>query len=80
MKKESLVVMRDSVKLLGGRYAPPAQEQIAMVSLIFILIIMVFAYVMPAFWPYSYEQQIKYSENLKPFEYSQTEQAQIDAG
>lgn len=34
----------------------------------------------PAFWPYSYEQQIKYSENLSPFQYSETEQAQIDAG
>lgn len=41
---------------------------------------MVFAYILPSFWPYSYEQQIKYSENLSPFQYSETEQAQIDAG
>lgn len=39
-----------------------------------------FAYILPSFWPYSYEQQIKYSENLSPFQYSETEQAQIDAG
>ena len=41
---------------------------------------MVFAYILPSFWPYSYEQQIKYSENLSPFQYSETEQSQIDAG
>ena len=79
-EKESLVVMRDSVNFWADGMRRLRKNKIAMVSLIFILIIMVFAYVMPAFWPYSYEQQIKYSENLKPFEYSQTEQAQIDAG
>lgn len=51
-----------------------------MISLVFILLIVVFAYILPSFWPYSYEQQIKYSENLSPFQYSETEQAQIDAG
>ena len=35
---------------------------------------------MPSFWPYSYEQQIKTSENLAPFEYGSAEQAKIDAG
>ena len=79
-EKESLVVMRDSVNFWADGMRRLRKNKIAMVSLIFILIIMFFAYVMPAFWPYSYEQQIKYSENLKPFEYSQTEQAQIDAG
>mgnify|MGYP000675973907 CR=1 FL=1 len=79
-ENESLVVMRDSVNFWADGMRRLRKNKIAMVSLIFILIIMVFAYVMPAFWPYSYEQQIKYSENLKPFEYSQTEQAQIDAG
>ena len=79
-EKESLVVMRDSVNFWTDGMRRLRKNKIAMVSLIFILIIMFFAYVMPAFWPYSYEQQIKYSENLKPFEYSQTEQARIDAG
>ena len=79
-EKESLVVMRDSVNFWADGMRRLRKNKIAMISLVFILIIMFFAYVMPAFWPYSYEQQIKYSENLKPFEYSQTEQAQIDAG
>ena len=79
-EKESLVVMRDSVNFWADGMRRLRKNKIAMISLVFILIIMFFAYVMPAFWPYSYEQQIKYSENLKPFEYSQTEQARIDAG
>ena len=66
--------MRDSVNFWADGMRRLRKNKIAMISLVFILIIMFFAYVMPAFWPYSYEQQIKYSENLKPFEYSQTEQ------
>ena len=51
-----------------------------MISLICIILIMIFAYVLPSFWPYSYEQQIKYSENLAPFEYGKNEQALLDKG
>ena len=36
--------------------------------------------VLPSFWPYSYEQQIKGSNNLAPFEYSAAEQKLIDSG
>ena len=38
------------------------------------------AYVLPSLWPYSYELQIKGSNNLAPFEYSAAEQKLIDAG
>ena len=79
-EKESLVVMRDSVNFWADGMRRLRKNKIAMISLVFILIIMIFAYIVPSFWPYSYEEQIKYSENLKPFEYSQTEQARIDAG
>ena len=56
------------------------KNKIAIVSLFFIIMIIIFAYVLPSFWPYSYEQQIKYSENLAPFEYGRMEQELIDAG
>lgn len=72
--------MRDSVNFWADGMRRLRKNKIAMISLVFILIIMIFAYIVPSFWPYSYEEQIKYSENLKPFEYSQTEQARIDAG
>ena len=35
----------------------------------------IFAYLLPAVWPYSYSEQMKGSNNLKPFEYSASEQA-----
>ena len=56
------------------------KNKIAMVSLVVILLIAFMAYVLPSFWPYSYEQQIKGSNNLAPFEYSAAEQKLIDQG
>ncbi len=72
--------MRDSVNFWKDGFRRLRKNKVAMISLVFILLIVVFAYILPSFWPYSYEQQIKYSENLSPFQYSETEQAQIDAG
>ena len=79
-EKESLIVMRESVSFWKDGFRRLFKNKIAVVSLIFILLIVIFAYILPAFWPYSYEQQIRGSENLAPFEYSETEKAQIDAG
>ena len=79
-EKQSLVIMRESVNFWKDGFRRLRKNKIAMVSLVFVIIIMIFAYVMPSFWPYSYEQQIKTSENLAPFEYGSAEQAKIDAG
>ncbi len=78
--KESLVVMRESVSFWKDGLRRLFKNKIAVVSLIFIIIVMIFAYILPSFWPYTYEQQIKYSENLAPFEYGKVEQERIDAG
>lgn len=79
-EKQSLAVMRESVNFWKDGMRRLRKNKVAMVSLVFVVIIMIFAYVLPAFWPYSYEQQIKTSENLAPFEYGSAEQARIDAG
>ena len=79
-EKTSLVVMRESVNFWKDGLRRLRKNKIAMVSLFFILAIVIFAYVLPAFWPYTYEQQVKYSENLAPFTYSQKELARIEAG
>ena len=79
-EKESLVVMRKSINFWADGLRRLRKNKIAMVSLVFILIIMIFAYILPSFWPYSYEQQIRGSENLSPFEYGTAEQARIDEG
>lgn len=79
-EKESLVIMRKSTNFWADGLRRLRKNKIAMVSLAFILVIVVFAYILPQFWPYSYEQQIQGSENLAPFEYGVTEQALIDKG
>lgn len=79
-EKESLNIMRDSVNFWKDGLRRLKKNKIAMISLCFIIIIMIFAYIVPAFWPYSYEQQIKYSENLAPFEYGKKELERMEAG
>ena len=79
-EKESLVVMRKSVNFWADGLRRLRKNKVAMVSLVFVILIMIFAYVLPAVWPYSYEQQIQGSENLAPFEYGQTEIAAKEAG
>lgn len=79
-EKESLNIMRESVNFWKDGLRRLRKNKIAMVSLIFIVLIMIFAYILPSFWPYGYEEQIKYSENLAPFEYSAKELARMEAG
>ena len=79
-EKKSLVIMRESVNFWKDGMRRLKKNKIAMVSLVVILLIAFMAYVLPSLWPYSYEQQIKGSNNLAPFAYSAAEQAKIDAG
>ncbi len=69
-EKQSLVIMRDSVSFWKDGFRRLFKNKIAVCSLVFIIIIVIFAYFLPSFWPYSDEQQIRGSENLAPFKYS----------
>ena len=79
-EKESLVVMRESVSFWKDGMRRLAKNKIAMASLIVIVIIMIFSFIVPSFYPYSYDIQIKGAYNLAPMQYSAAEQASIDAG
>lgn len=79
-EKESLVQMRPSVSFWMESLHRLLRNPVAMVSLAVILIIIIFSFVVPGIYPYKYEQTIKGSENLNPMQYSEKEQAQIDAG
>lgn len=79
-EKESLVVMRESVNFWRDGLRRLRKNKIAMVSLFVIVLILIFAYVLPAFWPYGYAEQIRGSENLAPFQYSEEELARIASG
>ena len=76
-EKQSLVVMRESVNFWKDGIRRLKKNKIAMVSFVFIIAIAIFAYLLPAVWPYSYSEQVKGSNNLAPFEYSAAEQARI---
>lgn len=79
-EKQSLVIMRESVSFWKDGFRRLFKNKIAVVSLVIIVLIVIFAYFLPGFWPYSYEQQVRGSENLAPFKYSALEQQRIDDG
>lgn len=79
-EKESLVIMRDSVSFWKDSMRRLRKNKVAMVSLFFIIVIMVFSFIVPNFYPYSYSQQQKGAENLRPMTYSKAELERIDAG
>jgi oligopeptide transport system permease protein len=72
--------MRPGVSFWKDAMRRLKKNKVAMVSLTVILIIMIFSFVVPSFYPYKYEQQIRGSEYLKPMAYSQQEQLRIESG
>lgn len=79
-EKQGLVVMRESVSFWKDGLRRLLKNKVAMVSLIVVLIIMFFSFIVPMFYPYSYEQQIRGSEHLAPMQYSEQELERMDAG
>jgi len=79
-EKESLVVMRPSVNFWKDGHRRLKKNKVAMVSLVIIIVIMLLAFIVPIFYPYTYAEQIRGSENLAPLKYSQTELTAIAAG
>ena len=69
-EKESLVVMRESVSFWKDGLRRLVKNKVAMVSLFIILLVMVFSFIVPSFYPYTYDQQIRGSERLAPMQYS----------
>lgn len=79
-ERQSLVLMRPSVSFFKDAMRRLFKNPVAVVSLAVILIIIFFSFIVPSFYPYKYEQQIRGSEYLKPMTYSVSEQERIDAG
>ncbi|MCI8485221.1 MAG: ABC transporter permease [Lachnospiraceae bacterium] len=79
-EKQSQVIMRESVGFWKDGMRRLVKNKVAMVSLVVILIVMIFSFIVPSFYPYNYKEQFKGANHLGPMEYSQEEQARIDAG
>ncbi len=79
-EKQSQVIMRESVSFWKDGMRRLRRNKVAMVSLVVIIVVMIFSFIVPAFYPYTYKEQIKGANGLAPMEYSAEEQARIDAG
>ena len=79
-EKQSQVIMRESVSFWKDGMRRLRKNKVAMVSLVVIILVMIFSFIVPGFYPYTYKDQIKGANNLAPMQYSADEQARIDAG
>lgn len=79
-EKQNQVVMRESVSFWKDGMRRLRKNKVAMVSLVVVIIIMVFSFIVPSFYPYSYDVQVKGANSMAPFEYSAEEQARIAEG
>jgi len=88
-EKEYMVQMRESSTFFKDGVKRLLKNDVAVVSIILIIIITLSAIFVPMFWPYSYDRMLGVApgkqvdnsyNNLRPFEYGTTEQAKMDAG
>ena len=88
-EKEYMVQMRESSTFFKDGIKRLLKNDVAVVSIIIIIVITLSAIFVPMFWPYSYDRMLGVApgkqvdnsfNNLRPFEYGATEQAKIDAG
>lgn len=88
-EKEYMVQMRESSTFFKDGLKRLLKNDVAVVSIIVIIVITLSAIFVPMFWPYSYDKMLGVApgkqvdnsyNNLRPFEYGATEQANIDAG
>ena len=88
-EKAYMVQMRPSSTFFKDGVKRLLKNKVATVSFIIIVVITLSSLIIPLFWPYSYEDMLGVRpgepvdasyNNLAPFEYGETEQAQITAG
>lgn len=79
-EKQSQIIMRESVSFWKDGMRRLLKNKVAMVSLAVIILVMIFSFIVPMFYPYSYATQMKGANNLKPMEYSREELDRIAAG
>nr|WP_243113020.1 ABC transporter permease [Caproiciproducens galactitolivorans] len=79
-EKASLVVMRESTTYWKDAVRRLRKNKVAMVALGVIILVMIFAFIVPNFYPYRYDQQIRGSEDLRPMQYSTMELKSISQG
>lgn len=79
-EKQELNVMRESVGFWKDGLRRLMKNPVAMVSFVIIILVLIFAFICPGLYPYSYEEQIRGSENLGFMEYSEKEEEKMAQG
>ncbi|MBR0156372.1 MAG: ABC transporter permease [Clostridia bacterium] len=74
-EKDNMVTMHKSISYWADARRRFRKNTVSMVSLFVFLAILIFAFVGPLVIPYSYDMQQRSSGDLKPMQYSETEQA-----
>ena len=78
-EKENFIQDRRSVSYWKDAWRRLRKNTVAMVALVIIILLAVFAFVGPTVVPYTYKQQIRGSEALHPWHYSLEDQEKINA-
>lgn len=79
-EKENFIQTSKSISYWQDAWRRFKKNTVSMIALGVVILLALFAFVGPYFVDYSYEQQVRGSSNLAPFEYSEKEQERIDAG
>ena len=77
-EKESFIQDRKSVSYWKDAWRRLRHNKVAMVAMIIVILIGLFAFVGPLLVPYGYDEQIRGANNLHPWHYSLEDQARID--
>lgn len=73
-EKKDLIVMRESTTYWKDAMQRFRKNKVAMAAFVVIILVMIYAFIAPSFYPYQYDEQIRGSEDLRPMQYSQMEQ------
>lgn len=79
-EKQMAVTMGESVDFWHDGMRRLKKNKVAMVSFFVIIAVSILSFFVPEIYPYTYEQQVRGSENLAPMKYSKKEQERIDKG
>jgi oligopeptide transport system permease protein len=79
-EKAAFVPQYKSISYWADAWRRLKKNYVAMAAGVFIIICLLYAFLGPVIVPYTYEQQIRGSENLAPMQYSEQEEAKRAAG
>lgn len=78
-EKESFIQDRESVSYWKDAWRRLRRNKVAMVAMVIVILIGLFAFVGPMIVPYTYDQVISGANNIHPWHYSLEDQAAINA-